>query len=325
MTQYHDVSYCNTIKEVLTYGIPKTDRTGTGTISRFGINMRFDLRDGTIPLLTTKQMHVRSIIHELLWYFQGTGDISYLHDNKVTIWDEWAVNDQLGPVYGVMWRKWPGLTPADEPIDQIANLINSLKNNPNDRRMIVTAWNPNVLPDVTKSFEENINEGKQALPPCHYSFQCYTRALSNAERISILQSTVLPPSQRSIGDLTTDELSALCDEHNIPRHELSLMLNQRSCDVGLGVPFNIVQYSILLRMLAHVCNMQPGEFLWNGGDVHIYADHVEKLREQLTRMPYPSPTLTFARTVQSIDDFIPSDFVIENYQSHERIVLPVAI
>lgn len=304
---YHDWTYFRLVEDVLRNGVQKTDRTGTGTLSTFGQRMRFDLRDDTIPLLTSKKMHTRSIIHEILWYLTGHTNIKYLKDNKVTIWDEWADDSgHLGPVYGEQWRRWKSYTPTiytneqdaiasgedvhtkgdglywtyEERLDQIAHVIKTLKRDPNSRRLIVNAWNV-----------ADLNE--MALPPCHYAFQFWTRLVSNP------------------------------DEE--PKYELSCMLNQRSCDVGLGVPFNIVQYSILTRMIAHVVGMVPGELIWNGGDVHIYNDHIEALREQISRTPYSSPTLVLAPGVTDIDRFAFEDFLILDYQSHPAIKMEVSV
>lgn len=321
MTQFHDTQYLDLIKTVLNRGFEKTDRTGTGTLSTFAQQMRFDLRDGTIPLLTTKKMFTRGVIHEILWYLQGDGNINYLKENNVTIWDEWADADgNLGPVYGVQWRNCPTYqldTVASEAfghdvwsvgyIDQISELINKLKTNPDDRRLLVSAWNVGQLSEM-------------ALPPCHYAFQCYTRKLTPFERAHLFGRIV----NQAIMSVTP-ELVEQMDAANVPTHELSMMLNQRSCDVGLGVPFNIVQYSIILRMIAEVTNMVAGDFIWSGGDVHIYKNHVDQLTEQQTREPYPSPTLSFARKVESIDDFKYDDFIISGYQSHSRIIMDVAV
>lgn len=277
---YHDNQYLELVSHVLTHGVSKPDRTGTGTKSVFGKQMRFDLSDDTIPLLTTKKMHIRSIIYELLWYLQGTGNIKYLKDNKVSIWDEWAdENDNLGPVYGVQWRGWPCFSQSGlkGKIDQIAILINTLTINPDSRRMLINAWNVGDL-------------DKMALPPCHYSFQFYT--------------TLNPFTKK---------------------RSLSCLVNQRSCDIGLGVPFNIVQYSILLRMIARVVDMTPGYLIWSGGDVHIYNNHISALEEQLTRNPYCSPTLEIARNVESIDDFRFEDFVISGYESHPTLKMEVSV
>ena len=287
---YHDNQYLTLMRHVLDKGTWKQNRTGIKTKSIFGYQMRFDLSDETIPLLTTKQMHTRSIIHELLWYMMGTGNIKYLQDNNVTIWDEWAdENGDLGPVYGYQWRHWKtyekceafGWDDSDDfgvydivestPVDQIAELIYKLKHTPDDRRMIVSAWNVADLKEMR-------------LPPCHYTFQCY-----------------------------------------VAKGELSMIINQRSCDLFLGVPFNIVQYSLLLRMLAEVCNLFPGELIWNGGDVHIYENHLLQCNLQLDNEPYESPKFYFNRSVTDIDGFKFEDFVIENYKYHPSIKADVAV
>lgn len=335
----HDAEYHKLVQHVLSCGRLKTNRTGVAAYSVFGAQMRFDLRDGSIPMLTTKKMFTRGVIREILWYLMGTGNIKYLTDHNVHIWDEWADQHQdLGPVYGVMWRKWPRYNivewdnPSDEPlcyvtyepIDQIANLIDCLRNNPSDRRMIVSGWNPEFLPDPTKSFDENVANGNQALPPCHYTFQCSTQELSVAERMAIASHRTKYTTQEML-NMSSSQLTALMDGESIPKYELSLLLNQRSCDVGLGVPFNIVQYSILLRMLAHVVNMVPGDFVWSGGDVHIYQNHVTQLRHQMTLNSYNPPTLSFSRPISNIDDFEYDDFIISNYQSHPTISMDVAV
>ena len=228
--------YLDLLQHILDDGFQKGDRTGTGTISVFGYQMRFDLEKG-FPLLTTKKVHLRSIIHELLWLINGDTNIKYLHDNKVTIWDEWAdSNGDLGPIYGAQWRNW-----NNEGIDQIADLIESIKNNPNSRRHIVTAWNPSVLPDEkSKDFAKNVADGKAALPPCHAFFQFY-----------------------------------------VADNKLSCQLYQRSADVFLGVPFNIASYSLLTMMIAQVCNLGLGDFVHTFGDVHIYNNHIEQVKLQL--------------------------------------------
>lgn len=285
--QKHDTTYLRMVQDILTWGVPKDDRTGTGTISYFGYQMRFDLSDGTIPLLTTKKMHTKSIIHELLWFLKGDTNIKYLNDNGVTIWDEWAdENGDLGPVYGSQWRRWqqfqfvPAHTEGYEwfpdnykvqQIDQIAQLVHKLRTNPNDRRMLVSAWNVAEVPNMK-------------LPPCHYAFQCW------------------------VGD-----------------GHLYLLLNQRSCDVGLGVPFNIAQYSILLHMLAQIADLEPGMLIWNGGDVHIYKNHIQPLQEQLVRNPYASPMLKLNSNVKEINEFKYNDFEILNYESHPAIKMDVAV
>lgn len=301
--QFLDTPYLNMVRHILSHGVEKTDRTGTGTISVFSYQMRFDLSDGSIPLLTTKKMFTRGVIHELLWYLQGNTNIKYLNDNGVTIWDSWAdENGDLGPIYGRSWRAWPT---ENGSIDQIQNVIDTLKTNPNDRRMLVVSWNVGLLDQMK-------------LPPCHYAFQFYARPLTQSERIKIC------------GMVNTDgqsheQIEKRLEGLTVPHYQLSCMLNQRSCDVGLGVPFNIVQYSILTRMIAHVVGMAPGEFIWNGGDVHIYTNHIAALNEQITRGPYPSPKLIFNREVNNINDFTYDDFSICGYGCHPSIKMEVSV
>ena len=272
--------YLDLLQHILDNGFQKGDRTGTGTISVFGHQMRFHLEDG-FPLLTTKKVHLRSIIHELLWLINGDTNIKYLHDNKVSIWDEWAdSNGDLGPIYGAQWRNW-----NNEGIDQIADLINSLKNNPNSRRHIVTAWNPSVLPDESsKDFAANVANGKAALPPCHAFFQFY-----------------------------------------VADNKLSCQLYQRSADVFLGVPFNIASYSLLTMMIAQVCGLGLGDFVHTFGDVHIYNNHIEQVKLQLSREPRQLPTMKLNAEVKSIFDFKYEDFKLENYNPHDAIKADVSI
>ena len=275
MKQYQDL-----LQHILDNGFQKGDRTGTGTISVFGHQMRFHLEDG-FPLLTTKKVHLRSIIHELLWLINGDTNIKYLHDNKVSIWDEWAdSNGDLGPIYGAQWRNW-----NNEGIDQIADVINSLKNNPNSRRHIVTAWNPSVLPDESsKDFAANVANGKAALPPCHAFFQFY-----------------------------------------VADNKLSCQLYQRSADVFLGVPFNIASYSLLTMMIAQVCGLGLGDFVHTFGDVHIYNNHIEQVKLQLSREPRELPTMRLNPDVKSIFDFKYEDFKLENYNPYDAIKAEVSI
>ena len=275
MKQYQDL-----LQHILDNGFQKGDRTGTGTISVFGYQMRFHLEDG-FPLLTTKKVHLRSIIHELLWLINGDTNIKYLHDNKVSIWDEWAdSNGDLGPIYGAQWRNW-----NNEGIDQIADVINSLKNNPNSRRHIVTAWKPSVLPDESsKDFAANVANGKAALPPCHAFFQFY-----------------------------------------VADNKLSCQLYQRSADVFLGVPFNIASYSLLTMMIAQVCGLGLGDFVHTFGDVHIYNNHIEQVKLQLSREPRELPTMKLNPEVKSIFDFKYEDFKLENYNPYDAIKADVSI
>ena len=274
MQQYHDL-----VKHVLANGNQKGDRTGTGTLSVFGYQMRFDLSEG-FPMVTTKKLHLKSIIYELLWFLKGDTNIKYLQENGVKIWDEWAdENGDLGPVYGHQWRNW-----NSEEIDQITELIETLKTNPNSRRMLVSAWNPSVLPDTSVSFAENVANGKAALPPCHAFFQFY-----------------------------------------VADGKLSCQLYQRSCAVFLGLPFNIASYALLTHMLAQQCDLEVGDFVWTGGDVHLYNNHLEQARLQLSREPRALPRLLIKRKPDSIFDYRFEDFEVVDYDPHPGIKAPVAI
>jgi len=265
--------YLDLLQHVLDKGAKKEDRTGTGTISVFGYQMRFDLQDG-FPVLTTKKLHLRSIIHELLWFLQGDTNIKYLNNNKVSIWDEWAnENGDLGPIYGSQWRNWNG-----DGIDQISEVINTIKTNPDSRRMMVAAWNPSVLPLAGKSFSENVTAGRAALPPCHAFFQFY-----------------------------------------VAGGKLSCQMYQRSCDIFLGVPFNIASYALLTQMMAQVTNLKPGEFIHTLGDAHIYLNHIDQVKLQLKRESYPLPEMRINPEVKNIFDFRFEDFELVNYQSHSHI------
>ncbi|MBP9994022.1 MAG: thymidylate synthase [bacterium] len=272
--------YLDLLQTILDKGVQKGDRTGTGTKSIFGHQMRFDLSEG-FPLVTTKKVHLKSIIYELLWLISGNTNIKYLHDHKVSIWDEWAdANGDLGPVYGAQWRNWNG-----EGIDQIQDVIDSIKGNPNSRRHIVTAWNPSVLPDEReKDFSKNVAAGKAALPPCHAFFQFY-----------------------------------------VADGKLSCQLYQRSADVFLGVPFNIASYSLLTMMMAQVCGLEPGDFVHTFGDVHIYNNHIDQVRLQLSREPRPLPTMRLNPEVKSLYDFKYEDFTLENYNPYDAIKADVSI
>ena len=281
--QHPEYQYLNLMELVLTNGNVKGDRTGTGVSSVFGHQMRFNLKD-SFPLLTTKKCHLKSIIHELIWFLNGETNIKYLKDNNVSIWDEWAnENGDLGPVYGEQWRSWK--SHDGEVIDQIKNLINLIKTNPDSRRLIVSAWNPAVLPDpkTEKDFNLNISNGKQALPPCHCLFQFY-----------------------------------------VYDGKLSLQLYQRSADIFLGVPFNIASYALLLMMVAQVCNLEPHEFVHTLGDAHLYSNHYEQAKLQLSREPYDFPKMKINPNVKDIFDFKFEDFELVDYISHPHIKAPIA-
>ncbi len=264
------------MRHVHLHGVVKTDRTGTGTKSVFGHQMRFDLAEG-FPLVTTKKVHIKSIVLELLWFLRGDGNARWLQERGVTIWDEWARPDgDLGPVYGVQWRSWP--TPDGGHIDQIAQVLETLRSNPDSRRMIVSAWNVADLP-------------KMALLPCHAFFQFY----------------VAPPHAPGA------------------RGQLSCQLYQRSADIFLGVPFNIASYALLTHMVAQQCDLDVGDFIWTGGDCHIYSNHVEQVELQLSRSPYPYPTLRIRRRPPTLFDYEYDDFEFVDYRHHEAIKAPVAV
>ncbi|MEI9808813.1 MAG: thymidylate synthase [Bacteroidota bacterium] len=261
--------YLGLLQHILDTGVHKSDRTGTGTQSCFGYQLRFDLQKG-FPLVTTKKIHLKSIIYELLWFLKGETNIAYLKENGVGIWDEWAdENGELGPVYGKQWRSWEGKD--GKVVDQVSELIAQVKKNPDSRRLIVNAWNVADLPEM-------------ALMPCHTMFQFY-----------------------------------------VADGKLSCQLYQRSADVFLGVPFNIASYALLTMMVAQVCDLEPGEFIHTFGDVHIYSNHMEQVNLQLSRAPYPLPTMTLNPSVKNIFDFSFDDFKLENYQSHPGIKAPVAV
>ncbi len=261
--------YLDLLKTIMTEGCDKPDRTGTGTRSIFGYDMRFDLSAG-FPLLTTKQLHIRSIIYELLWFLKGDTNIKYLKDHGVKIWDAWADDKgDLGPIYGKQWRNWE--TPDARSIDQIAWIINEIKTNPNSRRLVVSAWNVGELDQM-------------ALMPCHCLFQFY-----------------------------------------VANGALSCKLTQRSCDVFLGVPFNIASYALLTHMIAQQCDLGVGDFVWSGGDVHIYHNHFEQVKEQLTRTPGELPQLVIQRKAPAIDAYQFEDFTIENYHPQSIIKAPISI
>ena len=261
--------YLELLQHVLDHGSPREDRTGTGTVGVFGYQMRFDLSEG-FPLLTTKKLHLRSIIHELLWFLRGETNIKYLKDNGVSIWDEWAdENGDLGPVYGSQWRSWPDGKGGS--IDQIANVVHDIKTNPYSRRLLVTAWNPAEIQDM-------------ALPPCHCLFQFY-----------------------------------------VNDGKLSCQLYQRSADIFLGVPFNIASYALLTMMMAQVCGLQPGDFVHTFGDAHIYKNHLDQVRLQLSREPRPLPTMSLNPEVKDIFGFRYEDFTLENYNPHPHIKGEVSV
>ena len=264
MRAYHDL-----MRHVLEHGVRKSDRTGTGTLSVFGWQMRFALAEG-FPLVTTKKLHLKSIVHELLWFLSGSTNVAYLREHGVSIWDEWAdAHGELGPVYGHQWRSWP--TPDGGHVDQLAELIGRLRTDPDSRRLIVSAWNVADIP-------------KMALAPCHALFQFY-----------------------------------------VADGRLSCQLYQRSADIFLGVPFNIASYALLTEMVAHQCDLEPGDFVWTGGDCHLYLNHLEQAREQLGREPWPLPRLVLKRKPASLFEYRYEDIEIVDYRAHPHIKAPVAV
>lgn len=264
MHQYHQL-----MQHVLNTGVQKSDRTGTGTLSVFGYQMRFNLADG-FPMVTTKKLHLKSIIYELLWFLNGSTNNDWLKERGVSIWNEWAAPDgELGPIYGYQWRSWPA--PNGQHIDQISEVVNSIKTNPDSRRLIVSAWNVADIP-------------RMALAPCHAFFQFY-----------------------------------------VADGKLSCQLYQRSADIFLGVPFNIASYALLTHMVAQQCDLEPGEFIWTGGDCHLYSNHLEQVELQLSRKPFPLPQLKIARKPASLFDYAFEDFEIMGYECHPHIKAPVAI
>ena len=266
--------YLNLLQHIMGKGADKSDRTGTGTRSVFGYQMRFDLNEG-FPMVTTKKCHLKSIIYELLWFLNGDTNIGYLKEHNVKIWDEWAdENGNLGPVYGKQWRSWEGADNVE--IDQVKEVIHQLKNNPDSRRIIISAWNVADLP-------------KMKLMPCHCLFQFYTAPANNGRR------------------------------------KLSCQLYQRSADVFLGVPFNIASYALLTMMIAQVCDMDLGDFVWTGGDTHLYSNHFEQAQLQLSRTPFPLPQMKINAEVKDIFNFKFEDFELVNYQCHPGIKAPVAV
>ena len=278
-----DQDYLSVARAILLNGTKKEDRTGTGTRSFFGHQMRFNLNDG-FPLLTTKKIFFKGVVHELLWFLNGSTDNNKLKDNGVHIWDEWEdESGYLGPIYGYQWRHWLDQN-SGESIDQIQNVIDQLRNNPSSRRIIVSAWNVADLPDESISPQDNVKNNKMALAPCHALFQFF-----------------------------------------VSQGALSCQLYQRSCDTFLGLGFNIASYSLLTHMLAQQCDLNVGDFIWTGGDVHLYLNHMEQAKEQLLREPYELPELNIKRKPDSIYDYAYDDFELVNYQCHPHIKAPISI
>lgn len=277
-----DKQYIGLLNDILDNGVQKGDRTGTGTISVFGRMYRHNLADG-FPLLTTKKLHIKSILHELLWFLKGETNIRYLKENGVSIWDEWATPEgELGPVYGAQWRNWQG--PNGEAIDQVSALIDGIRKNPNSRRHIINGWNVAALPDEKKSPVQNATEGRMALPPCHVLYQFY-----------------------------------------VADGKLSCMMTQRSADCFLGVPYNTASVAFLTHMVAQQCDLQVGEIVHSFGDLHLYLNHLDQAKLQITREPRPLPKLVIKRKPDSIFDYVFEDFEIVGYDPHPHIAAPISI
>jgi thymidylate synthase len=275
-------NYLELLNQLIHEGHIKDDRTGNGTLSLFGYQMRFDLASG-FPLLTTKKIHLKSVIHELLWFLRGETSLDYLHTHGVSIWDEWADNEgKLGPIYGKQWRSWQA--PNGEIIDQISNVVEQIKKNPDSRRLIVSAWNVADLPDEKMSAQDNVALGKMSLAPCHLLFQFY-----------------------------------------VVNSKLSCQLYQRSCDTFIGLPFNIASYALLTMMIAQQCDLDLGEFIWTGGDVHLYLNHKVQAQVQLQRTPKALPSMILKRRPASIFEYVYDDFDIINYAPDSHIAAPIAI
>ena len=320
--------YLALLEKLLNTAKYKDDRTNTGTYSIFGPQIVADLREG-LPLLTTKKVFHRGILHELLWFLSGDTNIKYLLENNVHIWYEWALdNGDLGPVYGRMWRNWPN--PNGPEVDQIQYLINLIKNNPYSRRQLVCGWNPALLPDENKTHKENVESGLQALPPCHTLFQFYCEDMSLLERVHHLNSedSILLKENPQIFEnfgKNKDAIENLLNENNVPDKYISCKLYQRSGDIFLGVPFNIASYAMLTHMVAQVVNMVPKEFIHTFGDLHLYSNHVEQAKEQLSRNQMDFPKLHIKNRGQNIDEFVFEDFEITDYAPHPYIKAPVAV
>lgn len=302
-------SYLNLLEDILDNGTRSPNRTGVDTLSVFGRQMRFDLSDDSFPLLTTKKMHLKSIIYELLWFLNGDTNTKFLKDNGVSIWDEWANEDgDLGPIYGKQWRDFAG-------VDQITWLMNRLKTNPECRRLIVSAWNPADLP-------------KMALAPCHCLFQFNTTLLTLKERFKEFSTNPQKygvPEEQIVADLVDCEIEKTMDVLNVPTRKLSCQLYQRSADAPLGIPFNIASYALLTKMVAQCSNMLAHEFIWTGGDTHIYVNQVEPIKIQLQRYPFHSPKMLLNPAKKDIFSFQYSDFTLKDYQCHPAIKMEIAV
>jgi thymidylate synthase len=310
-----DKKYQQLLSDIITFGVEKKDRTGTGTISEFGHQIRHKMSEG-FPLLTTKKMAWKQIVSELLWFLTGQTNIAFLHKHNNHIWDgdyekSGRTDGDLGPIYGKQWRKWDG---KNGRIDQIDDLVRELKTNPDSRRLIVSAWNVGELDQMV-------------LPPCHYGFQVYTRELDLKERVEIARNILDKEIFSEYGNLspfTTPIITYWLNQYNIPKRTISLMWNQRSVDTFLGLPFNIASYGLLLHIIANEVNMIPDELIGNLGDTHLYLNHIEQAKEQISRDPFDLPTLKTNAKMDGICCNEPDDFILEGYQYHSTIKAPLS-
>lgn len=321
MKQYHEL-----LHKILNEGVWDGDRTGTGTLGIVGHQMRFNLQEG-FPIVTSKYTPMKLIESELMWFLKGNKHIDYLHEHNNHIWDEWVKEDgTFGDIYGSQWRSWPDR--AGGTIDQIANAICKLKNKPNDRRIIVSAWNV-----------EAVEAGQMALPPCHCFFQMFSKPMDFKERLLLTQREYpavgrvmsedigTPPQKPTRADLEKfrQDAIAIMDEHDVPERKLSCLMYQRSCDTFLGVPFNIASYALLTHMFAQCTDHAVGDFIWTGGDVHIYSNHMNQVKELLNKSTFTLPQLQIRNRTKNIDKFNPGDFKLIEYQSHGVIKAPVSV
>lgn len=325
MSNPHDTTYLQTVKGLLEYGRPSSDRTGTGTIKCAGLSMRFHMDNG-LPLLTSKHVSLKWIEKELRMFLNGITDNKFLTEDGINIWSKFTnEKGELGPIYGEMWRNWPDNAEDGScyKIDQIADLMQGLKDKPMSRRHIVSGWNPALLPIEGRSHAENVNAGLQALPPCHTMWQVHCFELTGEERHAMLPNDLMLAAVHR----TDAQWEVIYDAHKVPRHGVSLQLYQRSADMFLGVPFNIASYSLLLHYIAHSLNMKPLEFIWNGGDCHIYNNHIAQMNEQVERMfdAPPSPAIKITGRSKDLWDYTTHDIILSNYRPMAAIKGEMAV
>ena len=328
MSKHPDHTYFDLLARISSTGERRDDRTGTGTISLFGPQMEFNLLDG-FPILTTKSVSWKNVWTELYWFLKGDTNVNFLKSQRNNIWNQWCDADgNLGPVYGKQWRAWPAAEGSDTPIDQINELINNLRNNPNSRRHVISAWNPSVLPDESMSHAENVAAGKQALPPCHTMFQFYVSTLTLDQRLQYADKHMGIQDIHRLKTAAKDKINAFLTQEGVPVKGLSCKLYQRSADMFLGVPYNLASYAALTTLLATMTNMAPLRFIHTFGDAHIYVNHVDQISEQYDREPKDLPYLDVHDRVRgyiSIDELRLDDVKLVGYSPHPAIKAPIAI